>query len=257
VLRQAIFNKTVMAVPCKGGHIRSSKYEGLFVAVDPFGIAPRVIQGSRFERSLTPPRSHRHGKSKHLVGSAILVCPANKDLGPDPRVRVPDPKARIPDPRSQDPGLKPLNPDLASSVAPRLGPGSKTVLKSYLNLQHNVLPCGQSHINEYPVGKDVTSLESEHAVPLVPVSTTGSLMVSQQQYFLGSEFGDTVKLGGVPWSQTKCSLSDLKLAVYLSFRRSEAVISLKRKRVSKSKSAKRQRTQVSASIEADTCLQSL
>jgi hypothetical protein len=36
----------------------------------------------------------------------------------------------------------------------------------------------------------------EPAVPFVPASTTGSIMVSQQKDLLGSEFGEDVKLGG-------------------------------------------------------------
>jgi hypothetical protein len=49
------------------------------------------------------------------------------------------------------------------------------------------MPCGQSYFNESPVGKDVSSLQSEPAVPLVPASTTGSLLVYQQQDLLGFE----------------------------------------------------------------------
>jgi hypothetical protein len=64
-------------------------------------------------------------------------------------------------------------------------------------------------------------------------------------------------LGGVPWSQTKCSLSDLKSAVDLSFARFDAVVPLKRKRDSNFKSAKRQKFQVSVSIGPETCLVSL
>jgi hypothetical protein len=49
----------------------------------------------------------------------------------------------------------------------------------------------------------------------------------------------------------------LKSAIDLSFKRSEAVISLKKKRVSKSRSAKRQRIQCSAPVGADACFSSL
>jgi hypothetical protein len=219
-----------MTAPC-GGH-QSSKYEGLFVSIDPF-----------------------LGKSIELVRSAILVCPANKDLvvpsgsgsgtrnpsgsgvpgsslslqsvghapfqaGADrtsSKGRAADGRgsgeqgapssgsgALVPEPGTQNPGQEPGVPDPTQTGFPS-GSGPKMVLKSHLNLQHSILPCGQSHINDYPIGKDVSSLESEHAVPLVP----------QHQDLLGSEFGDTVKLGGVPWSQTKCSLSDLKSAVDL------------------------------------------
>jgi hypothetical protein len=57
----------------------------------------------------------------------------------------------------------------------------KAVLKSFLNLQRNVLPCGQSHKIESPVGKDVSSLHFDPAVPLVSASSTGSFLVLQQQ----------------------------------------------------------------------------
>jgi hypothetical protein len=70
------------------------------------------------------------------------------------------------------------------------------VFESEFASQHYFMPYGQCHFIESPVGKDVISLHTQHAVPLVPASTTGSLIVSQQQDLFGSEFGNTVKLGG-------------------------------------------------------------
>ena len=61
----------------------------------------------------------------------------------------------------------------------------------------------------------------------------------------------------MPWSQTKRSLKDLKAEVELSFKRADAVISLKRRKVSKSRSGKRTRIEVSAPLKAEPCFRIL
>jgi uncharacterized protein YheU (UPF0270 family) len=86
-----------------------------------------------------------------------------------------------------------------------------------------------------------------------PLSPSDTLDTPHYQDLLGSEVGEVVIREGEPWSNTKLSLKQLKAEAELSFQRADSVISLKRKRVSKSGSSKRLRYQVSTSQEVEPC----